>query len=308
MSEKIEHWIGAADLSDYGESSGTGPWIKLRMQIESMPKWRGVKGNLYQILACLLRENAGGDLELVKDIIWRNEGQMLGFGESDSSGCWIKFRVDPRDLDFFRGNKGQAYFWKFIDTDNLEGVVNAERATKTEKGPYGTEVKRLHQYGFFRATPVWEVLGTDESYQSWTRRQPCIVTGGVDWDEKKGEGRTEYAHVRRSSDSGTAYKPRYRGVPLVHEIHSQYQHQHGETAAYKYYINRKRRKLAVTPELAKAWFDKKAIENVEAWAHEALCKELGVPSLTMASPVMVRKWAEEHNLTQYLPKVYREAR
>lgn len=302
------HWENVAELADYGESSGTGPWIRLKMALDDMSAWRGNKGNTYAVTACLVQEHESGDLELVKTVVWRNEGQMLGFGESDASGCWVKFRVEPRDLDFFRGNKGQLYFWRFIDTDNLEGVVKTENKIKADKGPYGKEVQKLHQYGFFRATPVWEALGSDEDYQAWTRKQPCIVTGGVDWDGTKGEGRTDFAHVRRSHSAGTGYKPRYSGVPLVHEIHERFQHQHGEVAAYKYYIDRNRKKASITPEQAKAWFDKKAIENVEKWAHESLCQELGATSLTMVEPVTLRRWAEDKDLTQYLPKVYREAR
>jgi hypothetical protein len=304
---KTDHWANITELADYGESSGTGPWIKLKMTLPDMSAWRGNKGDIYTITCCLVRQNIEGDHELVKDVIWRNDGQMLGFGESDASGCWVKFRVEPRDLDFFRGNKGQDYYWKFIDVNKLEGVVNAQQRAKHDKGPYGKDVQRLHKYGFFRAKAVWEAIGSDDAYQAWTRTQPCIVTGGVDWDEKSGTGRTEYAHVRRAGDSGTAHKGEYSGVPLVHEIHANYQHQHGETAAYKYYIDRNRRKLAITPELAKAWFDKKAMENVEKWAHETLCKKLGTTSLTMVEPTILRKWAEDNNLTQYLPKNYREA-
>jgi len=305
MSEPNAHWENITELADYGETSGGGPWIKLKMKLEDMGSWRGNKGNTYEVTACFLTDDGEGNYSLVKEILWRNEGQMLGFGESDASGCWVKFRVEPRDLDFFRGNKGQYYYWKIIDMDNLEGVINAEQKSKNDKGPYGQDVRRLHTHGFFKSPEVWKSLGTDKSYQACTRYQPCLVTGGVDWDEKKGVGRTEFAHVRRAGDSGTGYKGRYSGVPLVHEIHANYQHRHGETAAYKYYIDKRRRKLAITPELAKAWFDKKAAENVQKWAHDRLCELLGVPSLTMAEPTMVLHWAIENDVAQYLPKNYR---
>jgi hypothetical protein len=191
--------------------------------------------------------------------------------------------------------------------NNLEGVVNAENKAKVAKGPFTNDAKKLHTSGFFRAPPVWKAIGTDEQYQAWTRTQPCIVTGGVDWDEKKGVGRTEFAHVRRAGDSGTAYKGEYSGVPLVHEIHANYQHQHGEVSAYKYYLDRTRKNHVISPKTAKDWFDQKAAENVTRWAHESLCIELGYDSLTQVPPKVLRKWAEEKQVSQFLPKNYRDA-
>ena len=43
------------------------------------------------------------------EITWAGETQLMGYGESDSSGAWIKFQVMPEDLDMFRGLKGEVF-------------------------------------------------------------------------------------------------------------------------------------------------------------------------------------------------------
>jgi len=45
-----------------------------------------------------------------EDLVYHSEDmQLLGYGESDSSGCWLKFQVLPEDLDKFRGLKGTVF-------------------------------------------------------------------------------------------------------------------------------------------------------------------------------------------------------
>jgi len=40
---------------------------------------------------------------------WTGEAQLMGYGESDSSGAWIKLQVLAEDLDHFRGLKGTTF-------------------------------------------------------------------------------------------------------------------------------------------------------------------------------------------------------
>lgn len=42
-------------------------------------------------------------------VYWSDESQLMGYGESDSSGCWLKFQIHPEDLDKFRGLKGTVF-------------------------------------------------------------------------------------------------------------------------------------------------------------------------------------------------------
>jgi len=311
------HFEDTASLWDYGESSGTGPWIKLQIPPSELPRWRGGKGSVFEITACLCNETPEG-FELDKNVVWRNDGQQLGFGETDGKGGWVKFRVEPHDLMFFRGRKDDVFYWKFILTEKVEERQRAEKKAKKTKGEWGHEVRDLHQSGFFKAPSLWKILGTDNDYQKFTRNRRCIVTGGFDWDGDKGVERTEFAHVRRAGDSGTGHKPEFSGVPLVHEIH-RLQHNGGETAAYDKYLVRRGIDSGgvVTETNAREWFEKKALENVEKWAHGRLLDKLNewdmrshgdaVDSLTKIMPTAMRRWADENGLTQYLPKCYKEA-
>ena len=310
------HWENITKLDDWGESSGTGPWIKLLMAVRDMPAWRGLKGSVYTVTCCALRDN-GEEYELDQSNVWRNDAQQVGFGESDSKGGWVKFRVEPKDLAFFRGQKDEPFYWKFIMMEKVEKVVKRKAKAKANKGEFSHEVRDLHQHGFFKNPKLWEIVGTDKQYQAWTRKRPCVVSGEFDYDTTKGEERTEFAHVRRAGDSGTGYKAEFSGVPLTHEIHANYQHQHGETKAYAFYLDRRGKRDGVISEVAaKEWFNKKALENVEKWAHEmtlfsinqALAKagQPVVDSLTKIKPKTLHWWAEKHGLHAYLPRCYKE--
>jgi len=43
------------------------------------------------------------------EVYYSNDMQLMGYGESDSSGAWVKFQVEPGDLEQFRGLKGTVF-------------------------------------------------------------------------------------------------------------------------------------------------------------------------------------------------------
>jgi len=88
--------------------------------------------------------------------------------------------------------------------------------------------------------------GTDNEYLDWLRKNPSALLG-VYSEVVDGEGYCEAAHVRRASDSGTAYKPEYSAIPLTHEQHA-IQHQKGES-------------VFCPPE----WYVQKATEYLVKW-------------------------------------------
>lgn len=193
-----------------------------------------------------------------------------------------------------------------IEPDQLTDVINLLEtgrfygvAQLIEHTPYGQQAKDLWQSSFFRSPAVWEAVGTDEQYQEWARKQLCVITGGNDWYEDKGEKRCDYAHVRRASDAGTAYKPRFMGVPLRHDMH-QLQHDSGELA-----VCQRGRKRVNTPQEAREWFDRKALEMVHRWAWETLKGQLGFEHWNEVPPRITRKWAAKHQVAHLLPAIYR---
>lgn len=201
---------------------------------------------------------------------------------------------------------GSGHITLVIEPDQLNEVQQQVQrgqfygvAQLSDYTPYGQQAKELWQSSFFRSPNVWEAVGTDEQYQAWVRKQPCVVTGGHDWWEEKGENRCDYAHVRRAGEAGTAYKPRYMGVPLCHDVH-QLQHNSGELAACE-----RGRSRVKTVEQAREWFNRKALEHVQRWAWDALKEQLGFQHWNQVPPRILLRWAVEHDLVKLLPETYR---
>lgn len=170
-----------------------------------------------------------------------------------------------------------------IDPDAvLAGEISLEGELEPQH-PYPEVPSYLHQSGFFRAPPVWEVIGPDSDYRVWCQNRPCCICGAFDYDPNTGLTQTEYAHVRRSHDasSGVAHKPEYAGLPMCHE-HHRMQHDHGESA-----LGRDLEKLA--------------IRYLEAWAHQKLSERLGVLSLKDLSHQEMADWAWQAGVYAFLP-------
>src|SRR4030066_2228611 len=108
-------------------------------------------------------------------IHWSDEAQLLGYGESDSTGAWLKFRLTPEDLDKLRGHKGTVFYLttveiaadgqpvakiKFIDDHYVEtGEASQEARNRTaeavlgkvasaETKPFGKQASELYRTGF----------------------------------------------------------------------------------------------------------------------------------------------------------------
>lgn len=246
-------------------------------------------------------------------IHWEDESQLIGYGESDSTGAWLKFRVLPEDLELFRGLKGQTFQHRLIMMEKLEEHLNKQA---TPKGDYSEHAKKLHTSGFFRAPKLWEALHSDEQYKIWVQRQKCICCGQQDWLSDLGEFRCESAHVLRADlkparQGPNPNKPPYSRVPLCNKHHV-LQHRRGESALYAIHIllhNKKTNNLELD---AKEWFRAQAMRHVETWAHEELKNEISayisrpIHSLTAIYPTDLYDWAKSHGLEQNLPRCYKE--
>lgn len=153
-----------------------------------------------------------------------------------------------------------------------------------DKSLYGEQAKQLRLSSFFRTPDVWRAIGSDSDYQAWCRKQVCAFC------QQSGSeiNPIEYAHVRRVADgAGTGIKPDYSGIPLCHVHHSE-QHQKGESAIG-----------------GKEAADKFKIEHLQRWACETLKQQLGFESWKDCPPTILKDWADENELTRYLPECYR---
>lgn len=225
---------------------------------------------------------------------YHDEVQLLGYGESDSGGCWIKFRILPEDMETFRGLKGERFACALQLIDNDEqpvssadcgdarkdsSVVNDLPQSADQKGPHGKYVRDLMMSGIFNKHEVLEHIGTDADFQTYVREQPSCISK---------QGPCVYAHVRRANNSGTGIKPKYSGVPLTQEEH-QIQHNNGERVLLNVSI--------VNPEGpwmvddAKAWFDARAERYRRDYATIALAYDLwGYTSRAQVPPQEWRDW------------------
>lgn len=249
-------------------------------------------------------------------IHWANESQLLGHGESDSTGAWIKFRVEPEDLDHFRGLKGVVFYLIVVQLDGegkpIERAVqvadgarpavtvaeNSFSIKTSEQGtdipivaaklehPYGKQAAELYRNGFFLVPVVLRAIGTDEEFLEWVKQHPCCAASAI----SQCEGDVVAAHVRRvANGAGTGIKPEYSAVPLCN-LHHSLQHQKGESALG-----------------GKDWFDAQRVRFVQKWAAHKLAGHFAEGSIGDVEPCMVRAWAEATVVTAWLPTVYRNA-
>lgn len=263
-------------------------------------------------------------------ILLHDEVQLIDFGESRAIGPWIKLRLaDIEQLAIFRGldtatAKKTGHI--FNVTLSQGDIIAEDTRTGEEKQAsairvmdewcgkfnastrqYGDEARQLAQSSFFRRPEVWAAVGSDLTFQAWVISQPCIICGDGDW--VNGERYCEPAHVRRSDESGTAFKADYACVPMCNAHHIGIQHQHGETQAYRTYLmNKKGHEQLVTLPQAKDWFDKKRIETVFQWCWETIKAELGYDSWAEVPPPKLLLWATAHDVAgkdgMWMPRCY----
>ena len=270
------------------------------------------------------------------------ETQLMGWGESDIQGPWIKLRlIDADALLPFRGmtkargdKAGQRLACVLVEIGEDEVPVQAPGSAvgryietgeasqetrnsiannalcKVEK-PFGKQASELYRTGFFYVPAVLEAIGTDAEFLDWIRAQPCAVTGERDYHKDEATGtvteRCDPAHVRTvANGAGTGIKPSYCAIPLVHSLHD-LETSFGKAALYVAAHANKRHdeRPEETERLASEWMDKQRNEYVVAWASKTLAAHFKQPSMGFVPPTDMRLWAKEHSVAQWLPVEYR---
>jgi len=174
--------------------------------------------------------------------------------------------------------------------------------------PYGAEASALYKCGFWLSPKVAAAIGTDDEYRAWIQNRPCIVCGGGDYVEKTGELKCEAAHVKRPSNSGMKHKPEYSCVPLCDGDHIGIQHAHGLPALYVKFLSLRHRHGGAIPEVtendAREWFDKQRDKHLVEWTTSTLAGKFKVESTGHIPPAKLLRWAQKHEVTEYLPISY----
>ena len=224
------------------------------------------------------------------DFDFISETKLMGYGESDSSGAWIKLQVLPEELEIFRGLKGEVFETSLRNVDR--GPL---KVPDPVKGPHGKFARDIVLSGFFNSAKVREFFGGDDAYQRWVRTQPSAINGEFSEVGPDGELTNVYAHVRRAGESGTAYKPKYSGIPLTND-QPQDQHHQGETECLV------AREFNTKGKTGPEWFEAQASKHLNTWLTNALKHHLGVESMTNISPAAFYGWAAANGLSDQVPK------
>lgn len=243
------------------------------------------------------------------NIVLHDDVQLMNWGESRTAGPWIKLRLtDSEKLNAFRGldiselRKSQHILrCTLVDGDILETQETEEVAK--EKAPYGAQARELRLSSFFLRPDVWKAVGTDAEYREWIQTQTSCLDHDADWDPDIGASVCEAAHVRRSGEFGTGYKGEYACVPLTHAQHQMLHSKEGELGVIQKY---RPHEDIESVESAKAWFDKERVWYVQSWCWQSLREQLGWPHWNQIAPYLLRDWANENDLHNYLPACYKE--
>jgi hypothetical protein len=223
-------------------------------------------------------------------IIYHGEARLADWGETRAGGKYVKVYLDDKDDDPLLNFRG-------LDTATLKKAGHNFNVTITQGDiipveqshtkPYGKLASTLYSGGFFLAPAVLQCIGSDDTYRKWIQKQPSVYSG--DFSEYiNGDGRCIAAHVRRSGEAGTGYKPPYSCLPLTNDEHS-LQHAHGESI------------------LAGLDWGKEKNKYLVNWAKKELAQFLGYESMGYVPPERLYKWAREKEVAQYLPRAYRES-
>lgn len=103
-------------------------------------------------------------------ILLHGQAQLLDWGESRSTGPWIKLRLEgPEQLTPFRGldTASQTKAGHIFNLTITQGdILPAEDPVETT---YRTQAAVLWKSGFLRALPVWIALGVREANEQDAR-------------------------------------------------------------------------------------------------------------------------------------------
>lgn len=194
-----------------------------------------------------------------------------------------------------------------LSLDQSSRFVDEKAATRDDTKPYGKEASELYRLGFFLNPKVLAAIGTDDEFLAWIRQQPCAMSGDRDYNRDEATGEThhrcEAAHVRRvAMGAGTAEKPPYSAIPLVHRWHDA-QTRLGERVfdTSDVFPNPKG-----DPAKGREWMEKQRARHVVEWASHLLAQHLGAESMGYVPPDTLYAWAAVHDLTGALPRVYQE--
>lgn len=243
----------------------------------------------------------------VADFLLMSEVKIMGYGESDTSGAWMKLQITPEELAVLRGRKGECCEITLRIIDHMTGQP-ADTSGDGEKDEVkkGSLAYKMHRNGYFYNPKLWEAMEsagiyTQEDHKAWLETLPCYSrhNAQANWNEFTGvivitehlkqfleslcnctgdPDRRIVHHTRDAVNAGTATKPPdWWGIPTCD------------------YHHRLAHSSAVTPE-----FNKSLIEYAAGLtAHrmkEVMKNHLGLASLSELTEEMLSEFEDEIGL------------
>jgi hypothetical protein len=90
-------------------------------------------------------------------VYWADDAQLMGYGESDSAGAWLKFQIQPEDLEKFRGLKGTVFYAALVKRQES----GAPETQKPKGGPLSQLAGQwCHNPKFFEW--IWGIVAAGE--------------------------------------------------------------------------------------------------------------------------------------------------
>lgn len=150
--------------------------------------------------------------------LWSDESQLIGYGETDAGGPWIKLRVP--DLEAFRGRKGEVIHATLIPIAEIEQKIEQpeeRREVYREK----SIAERMHLNGYFYNRKLWDAMNerglyTQKIHKTWIESLPCCRPSAIACN-----GDVIGHHCRTAENSGAGVKPDdWYLLPVCHAHHA----------------------------------------------------------------------------------------
>jgi len=138
---------------------------------------------------------------------------------------------------------------------------------------YGQAARQLRLSAFFRTPAVWAAIGDNSAYLIWLRQQACARC------HQSSQLTSTISSCPLGPSSAVAIL--YGAIPLCLLC---YQH--------------------TDPQRNHAWRNQQRLHYVRRWAWQTLKQQLGYSNWRDVPPVVLRAWAERHQLSHYLPAIY----
>jgi len=132
-------------------------------------------------------------------IHFSDEMKLMGYGESDSSGAWIKCQILPEDLDKFRGLKGQRFAVTMVMIGDDEKPTKAAEKKKDRNVHLrltAIELCENNDFHVYLAQTKTDMVGCQQEDAILWLRDECGIKSRSELDRNTGAAGA-FARIRQ---------------------------------------------------------------------------------------------------------------